>query len=367
MRPRIRTSTLSGYAGLARSLGLDPAELMTSLGLDLADLDVPDRWIPAAPAARLLERSAQYADCADFGLRMAELRRLGTLGPISVVLRDEPDLRNALDLLIRYERTYNEALHMRLSEVDGVATLAVWLEFGDPAPTDQALDLVMGALLGIIRALVGNGWLPLTASFTRPTPADPRPHHRAFGPGVRFGQDHTSLVFPARDLAAPVLISDPSLRPYTEQLLHTLVGPRAPTVGAQVAEAVELLLPTGRCSIGEVCRHLGLRPRDLQRHLTAEGNSFSSIRHATRAQLAERYLPNDRHSLTEVSRLLGFGAPSAFSRWFHERFGASPSAWREATRRPGQHRSPGGAHGWAGDPTDPAPASRDHQSAPRTR
>ena len=345
MRPRIRTSTLSGYAGLARSLGLEPAELMTSLGLDLADLDIPDRWIPAAPAARLLERSAQYADCADFSLRLAELRRLGTLGPISVVLRDEPDLRNALDLLIRYERTYNEALHMRLSQVDGVATLAVWLEFGEPAPTDQALDLVMGALLGIIRALVGDGWTPLTASFARPAPADPGPHHRAFGPGVRFGQDHTGLLFPARDLAAPVLISDPSLRPYTEQLLHTLVGARAPTVVAQVAEAVELLLPTGRCSIGQVCRHLGLRPRNLQRYLTAEGNSFSSIRHATRAQLAERYLPNDRYSLTEVSRLLGFGAPSAFSRWFHERFGASPRAWREATRPPGQHRSPGGAHG----------------------
>jgi len=340
MRPRIRTSTLSGYAGLARSLGLDPAELMTSVGLDLADLDIPDRWIPAAPAARLLERSARYADRADFGLRMAELRRLGTLGPISVVLRDEPDLRSALDLLIRYERTYNEALHMRLSEVDGVATVAVWLEFGEPAPTDQALDLVMGALLGIIRALVGDGWEPLAASFARPAPADPRSHHRAFGPGVRFGQDHTGLVLPTRDLAAPVLISDSSLRPYTEKLLHTLAGPGTPAAVAQVAEAVELLLPVGRCSIGEVCRHLGLRPRALQRYLTEEGESFSSILQDTRARLAERYLPNDRYSLTEVSRLLGFAAPSAFSRWFRERFGASPSAWRKATRRLGSAGPP---------------------------
>ena len=37
------------------------------------------------------------------------------------------------------------------------AVIEVWLEFGEPAPTDQALDLVMGALLGIIRALVGDG------------------------------------------------------------------------------------------------------------------------------------------------------------------------------------------------------------------
>jgi len=54
--------------------------------------------------------------------------------------------------------------------------------------------------------------------------------------------------------------------------------------------------------------------------------------HATRARLVERYMPNDRYSLTEVSQLLGLGAPSAFTRWFHERFSISPSDWRRAAR-----------------------------------
>jgi hypothetical protein len=58
---------------------------------------------------------------------MAELRRLGSLGPISVVLRDQPDLGSAPDLLIRYERAYNEALHLRLHVLDGVAPLVEWL------------------------------------------------------------------------------------------------------------------------------------------------------------------------------------------------------------------------------------------------
>src|SRR4051794_18843767 len=100
MRPLIRTNTLTGYAGLARSLGLDPAALMAGVGLNIRDLDVPDRWIPAAPAARLLELSAEQSGCPDFALRLADLRQLGTLGPLSVVLRDEPDVRSALGLLI---------------------------------------------------------------------------------------------------------------------------------------------------------------------------------------------------------------------------------------------------------------------------
>src|SRR3954468_3065118 len=204
MQPRIRTNTLTGYAGLARSLGLDPAALLAEVHLELADLDVPGRWIPAGPAARLLELSAAQAGCPDFGLRMAALRRLGTLGPLSVVLRDEPDLRSAVKLLVRYERAYNEALHLRLNETESLAAIEVWLEFGEPVASTQSIDLVMGALVDVVRTLLGSDWAPLTPSFSRPAPPDLEPYRRLFGPGIRFDGTFTGLLFPARDLDAPV-------------------------------------------------------------------------------------------------------------------------------------------------------------------
>jgi AraC-like DNA-binding protein len=335
MQPRVRTNTLTGYADLARSSGLDAAALMAGLGLDIADLDVADRWVPAAPVARLLELSAQQADCPDFGLRLAERRRLGTLGPLGVVLRDEPDLRSAVALLVRYERAYNEALHLRLTDTGAVARIEVWLELGEPAPTEQALDLGMAALLGIIRALVRSDWEPLSASFARPAPADPDPWRRCFGPRVVFDREFTGLVLRAQDLDAPVITSDASLRPYTLEFLRTVVAPTAPAAAtgmADVVAAVELLLPLGRQSIGQVSRQLGLRPRSLQRYLAEQHETFSSVVQTTRARLAERYLPNERYSLTEVSQLLGFGAPSAFSRWFRQQFGISASDWRRRAR-----------------------------------
>jgi AraC-like DNA-binding protein len=349
MRPRIRTNTLTGYAGLARSSGLDPAALMADVGLDIADLDVPERWIPAAPAAYLLERSAQQANCPDFGLQLANLRRLGTLGPLSVVLREEPDLRSALDLLIRYERVYTEPLRLQLSETGGLATLEMWLEFGEPAPHEQALDLVMGALMGIIRTLVRSDWEPLSASFSRPAPPEAGPWRRAFGPGVVFDRDFTGVVFRAQDLEARIVTSDSSLRPYTQEFLRTVVAPEAPAAATGVADVVEtvaLLLPLGRHSIAQVSRHLGMSPRGLQRDLADQGETFSSVVHTARARLAERYLPNERYSLTEMSQLLGFGAPSAFSRWFRQQFGTSATEWRR-TARAGSRTgtTPGGADG----------------------
>jgi AraC-like DNA-binding protein len=332
MRPRIRAATLTGYAELTASLGLDPDRLATSVGLHLADLDAPDRWVPAGAAARLLELSARASGCADFGLRMAGLRRLGTLGPLSVALRDEPTLRSALDLLIRYEHGYNEALHLRMRDQGDLTTVATWLEFGEPVPTDQASDLVIGALLGIIRALLGPDWMPRSASFTHAAPEDPGPYHQLCGPRVRFADEFTGVVLWTRQLDAAVLTADSSLRPYSHGLLRTIASPGAVTTTARATEAVEFLLPLGRCSVRQVGRQLGLSARELQRRLAEEDGSFSSVVEATRARQAERLLQNSRRTLTEISLLLGFAAPSAFSRWFAQHFGTSPSAWRMAAR-----------------------------------
>ena len=161
MRPCVRCATLDGYIGLARSSGLDPGRLLGEVGLDVADLAVPDKWVPATAVAALLERSAQQSGTEDFGLRLAGLRRLSTLGPLSVVLRQEPDLRSALRLLTQYEHSYNEALRLRLEESADLASMRLWLEFTEPAPTRQSLELATAALLGIVRELMGQRPAPV--------------------------------------------------------------------------------------------------------------------------------------------------------------------------------------------------------------
>src|SRR4051794_39154761 len=227
MLPCVRCATLDGYAELARSFGLDPGRLMTQVGLEATDLALPDKWIPAAAVARLLDLSAREAGRDDFGLCMAAFRRLSTLGPLSVVLREEPDLRSALRLLVRYEHSYNEALHLRLTEDNGLATLALWFEFAEPAPTRQALELAVAALLGIIRSLTGANWEPLAISFSHPAPDRQDTHVRLFGPRVQFGREFSGLLFYSSELDRKNAIADPLMRPYSRQFLRSLPSPRS--------------------------------------------------------------------------------------------------------------------------------------------
>jgi AraC-like DNA-binding protein len=305
---------------------------MAEEGLDVAALADQDRWIPAVPVTRLLERSAAESGCEDLGVRMAGYRRLSALGPLSVVLREEPDLRSALDLLIRYEHAYNGVLDLRLLEADGLATVQVWLDFGAPVPIRQFLDGTTAVLLNVIRSLVRADWQPLSVLLAHGPPADRAPFHQVFGPSLRFDQPFTGVVFPARDLDLPTVTADPGLRAYARRLLETVPAPRPASPTEQVRSMVEVLLPTGRCSLVHVSRALNVPPRTLRRHLAEEGETFSTIVHAVRVRWAGRYLANDAYTLTRIAHLLGFAAPSAFSVWFRGHFGTTATEWRQRTQ-----------------------------------
>lgn len=332
--PAVRCASLDGYVDLATRLGLDPAALMRAVGLDVLDLAVPDKWIPAAPVSRLLQLSATRSGREDFALLLSERRRLSTLGPLSVVLREEPDLRSALELLTRYERSYNEALRLRLAEEGGLASLRMWLELGEPAPVRQSLELAAAALMGIIRTLFGRAWEPLSVCFSHSAPADLSTHRRLFGPRLQFEHEFTGLVFYGSQLDARNAMADPLMRAYSAQFLGSMPT-RARHTTDEVKDLVEVLLPVGRCSNRQVARSLGVTTRTLHRRLADSDETFSSIVHSARLALAERYLANDRYSLTEISALLGFSAPSAFSRWFRQHHGVTPREWRAVAREAG--------------------------------
>ncbi|MFF4148486.1 AraC family transcriptional regulator [Streptomyces sp. NPDC001698] len=328
MKPLVRNAALNSYVEVSQSLGIDPRSLMKHVGLDPVGLAVQDRWISGVAVAQLLELSAATSHREDFGLLLAERRRFSNLGRISLVIREEPDVRSVLELLVRHEYMYNEMLRSRLSEAHGLANLKVSLELGEVMAARQAVELAVGAFHQVLRKFLGARWQAVSVCFTHSAPADTGTHRRVFGPVVEFDREFNGIVFYAGDLDAPNPMSDPLLRTYARQYFESIAVSRDTTVLDRVRELIEVLLPTGRCSIEQVAYSLGVDRRTVHRHLSVSGETFSSLLNVTRTQLAEQLVANQRHSLTEISRLLGFSAPSAFSRWFSGRFGCSPREWR---------------------------------------
>lgn len=126
---------------MARSLGLQPLKLLAAAGIGRRCLDDPDIKMPAGAPGRLLESSARVANAEDFGLRLAETRSLAALGPVGLLVCQEPTVREALQALMRYIGLHNEAMIVRLEELNGDAIISVELHLTRPAPMRQGVEL----------------------------------------------------------------------------------------------------------------------------------------------------------------------------------------------------------------------------------
>ena len=337
----VRSACLTGYVEVARSLGLDPFNLVREVGIDRSCLVDPDIKIPIDPVIRLLEMSASAARVEDFGLRMAETRHLSNLGPVALAARDAATLREGLEAAIRYLSLHNEAMLLSLEVVGDVVICKSDLIAERCSVGRQAIELVVGVTHRFIRQLSGGAWRSRPVWFSHGPPADLTSHLRLFGPWVDFGRECNGILLGAGDLDAPLPASDPAMSRHVKQYLEPLLVQTQVTVSEQVRRLVYDLLASHHASTDQVASRLGMNRRALHRQLVQEGTTFSSIFDDVRVDLARRYVEERRLPLTEVAHLPGFSELSGVSRWFHAQFGRSALAWRQAERNRAELRYSG--------------------------
>src|SRR3954471_11971871 len=97
MTDLIRSAGLSCYPEVARSVGLDPRQMMRKVRLPLAVLDKPDILIAVSGLRRLLELSAEASGAEDFGLRLAERGGLTNFCAGGLIVREKATRWGALE------------------------------------------------------------------------------------------------------------------------------------------------------------------------------------------------------------------------------------------------------------------------------
>lgn len=329
----IRSACLTSYPEVARSVGLDPMRMLRDAGIDHRCLSEPEIKVSAAALRRLLEASAKASGLEDFGLRIAETRSLSILGPIGLLVREEPTVRDALNSLTRYIPLHNESLDLRLEEHDGTAIISVALRVRRLVALRQGTELTVGVLYRIVQSLIGPHWRPLVC-FAHETPRRRITHHRLFGGRVEFGHDFNGIVCQTCDLDRRIPTADPALARYARQHLDSLLARPHMRFSDKTRELISLQLASGRCTVDLVAGQLSVNRRLLHRRLAEEGLTFSDIVEGVRTEIVTRTLSNPGKPMSALADMAGFSSLSAFSRWFRDRFGTTPTAWRRdaATR-----------------------------------
>ena len=165
------------------------------------------------------------------------------------------------------------------------------------------------------------------AHFTYSEPQDLKMLKTTFGTDLYFDQPVSCLYFARDSLDYPLTRLYDGL---SSLLVHLPVdhlfsdGEPRDVFLNQLRQTLLRLLPQGGINIDQVAEHLNLSRRTLQRRLSERDTQFQQVLQQLRADLALRYLADERLTVTEIAFLLGYSDQGSFSAAFKSWHGLSP-------------------------------------------
>jgi AraC-like DNA-binding protein len=324
----VRVAALLGVPPLLRERGVEPADVLASLGLAPDTLDDAENRIHYSAGGRLLERCAEITGCTHFGLLVGQKATVSSLGKLGELMQRSPTVQSALRGLI---------LHLHLQTRGGLATHRVEganATFGyaiyqrDTPGAAQAYDLVMAFEFNILRALCGTRWLPGEVSFAHAKPQDLGPYRQFFRSPLRFNADRSEIVFDKTWLDQSLPDHDAEAHRLLQRELATQLQLAPDDWAEQVRRALRTMILDGRVSATSISDLMSMSTRTLHRLLAAQGATFREILADVRYEIARQLLSDTHMSTTEIAEALVYADASAFTRAFRRWTNSPPAAWR---------------------------------------
>jgi AraC-like DNA-binding protein len=331
--PNVIAGWVTAVAQACDASGLSSQEIFAEAGIDIGELRNPTARFPISRMGRLYDLIGEATGDPSFGLRIAEFVHPTTMHALGYSLFASSTLESFCRRIVRYFRLVSTNAESQLERTASEYRLVM-------VPTQQQeqyypQDAWMATILRYVREIYRPDFAPLGVCLTRPLPQrNAQRFEKYFGCEVRFGCDANRLIFSPADMHADLPAANAELARRNDEVVMSLLArmDREDIITRLRALIVELL-PSGECSKEATAGRLNMSERSLQSKLAARGTSYRILLNETRKELAEQYMRQGRHSVSEVTYLLGFADVSSFSRAFRNWTGVSPSEFRERSLR----------------------------------
>ena len=327
--PQVLAAAASGITDLVGGMGGDAERVLHAAKIDKSALENPINEISLGQYCRMFEQAAIETQYDNFGLRFGIDFKPRQLGPLGYMAINSPTLSAGLRNLVNYFPAHQQMSTLAMHQDHDVMTLEYQINDGRIGSRRQDAELSLGMFCNVFYHALGKQWTPLEIHFEHPRPLDGREHETLFGAPVFFAQPTNSIVFPERDLDAPM----PDPDSYLFSLLEPFMRGRqrracSDDLVGVVRQKIEQHFNTGDPGIRKIAAELGMSSWTLHRRLRDLEVSFHDLVRGARCELALRYVAQPHIALTEVAFLLGYSELSAFSRAFRQWTGMSPVRYR---------------------------------------
>lgn len=318
------------YSALVE-LGADPDKFVAEVGLNPGLFDRGAR-VTYASLGRLIAHGADRTGCPHLGILVGRRSTLASLGPLGLLMRHSDTVGDALRALETHSGAQNWGAVVGLAIDSDVAVLSYCPYGPDAEGAPLHSERALATTTTIIRILAGSGSALLEVLLPRSMPRDSAPYRDFFRAPVRFDQEMAALVFPARLLTQCIEGADPAVRRRAEDRIRRLEAKQSSNLTDDLRQYLRAQVTRQRCKAEQVAHLRLVSLRTLSRHLRSEGTTFRQLANEAQCQVAKQLLTDTSMTMAQVSAILDFSEPAAFSHAFRRWSGMTPSAWRRDHR-----------------------------------
>ena len=310
--------------------GLDAGKLFSDAGVTQAALRDPAKRIPTSAWDEIRRHGMRLIGDSCAGLQAARCWHPSDIGALGYAWLASSTLKTALGRLELYGRIVGQSGRWRLERTTGGLTTTLAQTRQEPEDRALATDMAMSIVMDMCRVNFGDALRAVAVTLRRAKPECAAAYGAFYGGRVVFSCPEDSLTVSSSDAERLLPSSNKQLAGVHDRILtEQLARLDKHNVLARCKAAILERLATGEVTDEEVARALNMSIRTLQRRLEASGTGFSRLLDETRRELAERYLADSKHSISEVAFLLGFSQQSSLTRAANRWFGTSPSGFRQ--------------------------------------
>jgi len=316
-------------------MGIDWRAVLIDCEVDPEQLQDPDARVSQDSFEQIWIALQTLTDDPCIGLHAGERVRTHAVNLFGYLMMSSATLGDGVRRVARYQQVLADVPWIETDE----DTASTRLRIGAAARGDDVRAMHAEYVAALVPRMMGwvsdSEVVPEGVSFRHDARGPLDDYARVLRCNVKFGAQHSEIVFNAATLVRPSQHAEENLARLHEDFAERLLARRDEEndVTYRVRRLLAECLESGEADLRFVARELGMSARSLQRQLSREGTKFSELLDGLRCEVAREHLARCQTPIAGVAHLAGFSDVSAFTRAASRWFGATPARLRQLAGR----------------------------------
>ncbi len=328
------TVVSANYASLILRLcetrGITMSQLIAGTDINPEVFTSSNASISGSQFVRLVQNAHTLYDDPAFGVHYGEYLTVSTHGWIGFTLMSCSNLKEALDVVLRYYQTIFSLISLDLTEREGMAILAFDVPYNVGNIKSAMIEGFLVGFGSVINSVLEG--FDFSAKFR--LQIQQQPYHKAlnelYDSKVEYGCGVNEICFDSSLLALRMAAADPQTTQLArEQCEHLKRLSDAKETFSQQVRAKLFANKKRLPKLDEIAQLFNMHPRTLGRYLTKDGATYQELLDEVREVLAMEFLANPNMLVEDIAYSLNFNDTSSFYRAFKRWTGITPSDQRK--------------------------------------